>query len=268
MLCSFATVMGETSFTIMTDERTTAYLLEELTEEEAEQFEEQCFAQPEWPGVELDAAEADLIEAYVRNELPPDRKQRFEEKYLTTAAREERVLLARSFLRVACTADPQKVTWMDWVKDFFTVQLLTPKYATVAATLVLSLALLFWTMSRPFTPQTFKDVNLAYVSEDQTRGSSTALTPKITLPLNADALRFSLTLPEPTPIGATYSVRWENVKGPLGTLETIDWKDPKSLTVIIPANDLTPGQYTLKVLRKDPNGTEQPVKANYFFDVE
>jgi hypothetical protein len=257
--------MVQTHPQIMTDERTTAYLLEELTEEEAEQFEEQCFAQPEWPSVELDSAEADLIEAYVRNELPPDRKQRFEENYLTTAAREERVLLARSFLRVACTADPRKVTWMEWVKDFFTVQLLTPRYATIAATLVLSLALLFW-VSRPFTPQTFKDVNLAFVSQDQTRGSSTALTAKITLPLNADALRFSLTLPEPTPEGTTYSVRWENVKGPLGTLETIDSKDPKFLTVIIPAHALTPGQYTLKLFRKNQDRTEQI--GNAFFDVE
>ena len=40
----------------MTDERTREYLLEELTELEAEQFEEQCFAQPEWPASELESA--------------------------------------------------------------------------------------------------------------------------------------------------------------------------------------------------------------------
>jgi hypothetical protein len=250
----------------MTDERITAYLLEELTEEEAEQFEEQCFSQPEWPGVELDSAEDDLIEAYVRNELTPERKQRFEENYLITTAREDRVLLARSFLRVVCTNDPQKVTWKERLKAFFTVQLLTPRYTSIAAVLVVSVALLFWSVKRPFTPQTFKDVNLPFVSEDQTRGSSTAPTPIITLPLNVDALRISLPLPEPTPEGATYSVQWENVKGPLGTLKTIDLKDPKSLTVIIPADDLSPGQYTLKVFRKDPNGKEQTV--TYFFDVE
>jgi hypothetical protein len=246
----------------MTDERTTAYLLEELTEEEAEQFEEQCFSQPEWPSVDLDSAEDDLIEAYVRNELTPDRHQRFEEKYLTTTAREERVLFARSFLRVACTDNSRRLTWMQRVKAFFTVQLMTPRYATIAATLVVSLALMSWWVSRPFTPQTFKDLNLAFVSEDRTRGSSTALTPEITLPLNADALRISLTLPEPTPKGADYSVRWENVKGPLGTLQITESK-AKSLTVVIPADDLTPGQYTLKLLRKNPDGTQQPGGSCY-----
>jgi len=103
----------------MTDERAAAYLLEELTEREAEQFEEQCFAQPEWPAIDLDAAEDDLIEAYVCNELSPDRQQRFEKYYLTTGAREERVLLARSFLRVVCSADPPKPSWMDRVRVFW-----------------------------------------------------------------------------------------------------------------------------------------------------
>ena len=103
----------------MTDERAAAYLLEELTEREAEQFEEQCFAQPEWPTIDLDAVEDDLIEAYVCNELSPDRQQRFEKYYLTTGAREERVLLARSFLRVVCSADPPKPSWMDRVRVFW-----------------------------------------------------------------------------------------------------------------------------------------------------
>src|SRR5687768_18290575 len=63
----------------MTDDRTTAYLLDELPQDEAEQFEEQCFSQPEWPEVELEAAEEDLIQAYVKNELSPDRQRRSEE---------------------------------------------------------------------------------------------------------------------------------------------------------------------------------------------
>jgi len=107
---------------------------------------------------------------------------------------------------------------------------------------------------------------LAYVSQERATRSSTAPTPKLTQPLNADALRVSLTLPEPTPEGATYSVRWENVKGPLGTLQTES--KAKSLTVVIPADDLIPGQYTLKLLRKNQDGTEQPVDGGYFFDIE
>ena len=60
----------------MTDEHITAYLLEELTEEEAERFEEQCFTEEKW-SEEIDAAEQELIDAYLRNELTHDRRRRF-----------------------------------------------------------------------------------------------------------------------------------------------------------------------------------------------
>ncbi len=89
----------------MTDERITAYLLEELTEQESEQFEEQCFAQDEWPD-EIDSAEDDLIDAYLRNELTSDRRRRFEGRYLTTDARKARVLAAKTIHQVLCPAKP------------------------------------------------------------------------------------------------------------------------------------------------------------------
>src|ERR1044072_9241903 len=93
----------------MTDERITAYLLEELTEQESEQFEEQCFAQDEWPE-QLDAAEHELIDAYLRDELASDRKRRFQERYLTTDARKARVLAAKTINEVLCQEAPAKVT--------------------------------------------------------------------------------------------------------------------------------------------------------------
>src|SRR5215210_4154430 len=82
----------------MTDENIIAYLLEELPDEDAEQFEDACFAEESWPS-RLDLAEEDLIDAYLRNELTPERRQRFERNYLTTPAREERVILAAALLR-------------------------------------------------------------------------------------------------------------------------------------------------------------------------
>jgi len=70
----------------MTDERITAYLLQELTEEEAERFEEQCFALDEWPS-QLESAEQELIDAYLHDGLGKDQRLRFEKNYLTTDVR-------------------------------------------------------------------------------------------------------------------------------------------------------------------------------------
>ena len=250
----------------MTDERITAYLLQELTQREAEQFEEQCFAQPEWPAGDLDSAEDDLIEAYVQKKLSPERHQRFEEKYLTTEARKDRVLLARAFLRVVCSADPPELTWTDRLRRFWNVQGLIPRYATIFAVAILGVALLVWSWDRLSGPRTFADINLtSMASARRAQDASTTPIQKISLPLGVDALRISLTLPEPTPEGATYSVQWENVKGLLKTLP-VDSHNAKSVVVIIPANELTPGQYTLKLIRKHGE-TEQRI-GDYFFDVE
>ena len=247
----------------MTEERTTAYLLDELPQHEAEQFEEECFAQPEWPDLELESAEEDLIQAYIKNELNPERRQRFEENYLTTTAREEKVLFARSFLRVVCPAGQPTRTQrlFGFLKSLvFAPHFAVPRFATIIVTLGLIAALL-WFVSTPRTPQTFAHLNLV-ISFDTRAASGQAQTVK--LPLAEDALRLTLALPEP---GGRYRVQWEDVKGPLEDLE-IEKQDANSVSVIIPASKLTRGQYSLKLFRKDPDGTETRVHGNYYFNVE
>ena len=228
----------------MTEERTTAYLLDELPQHEAEQFEEECFAQHEWPELELESAEEDLIQAYIKNELSPERRRRFEENYLTTTAREEKVLFARSFLRVVCPAS--QPTWTQRVLGFlkslvFTPRSAVPRFAMILVTLGLIAALL-WFVVPPRTPQTFAHLNLT-ISFDMRAASNQVQ--NISLPLAEDALRISMALPESAPQGATYRVQWEDVKGPLADLE-IEKQDTNSVAVCIPANKLIRGQYPIE----------------------
>ena len=251
----------------MTDERTIAYLLNELPEHEAAQFEEQCFSQPEWPDAELESAEEDLIQAYIRNELSPERRRRFEEHYLTTAARKERLLFARSFLGVVCTeAAPAQPSWpqklLAVLKSFaLAPRSVVPRFATIL--LAVGLVATLWFAFRTRTPQTFANINLVTTSENR---STSGPTQKVTLPLAEDALRISLTLPDGAPRDANYRVLLEDVKGPLQDLE-IEKQDAKSISVIIPSDKLTRGQHTVKLFRKNPDGREER-SGNYFFDVE
>ncbi len=254
----------------MIDDRTTAYLLDELLQDEAEQFEEQCFSQLEWPEVELEAAEEDLIQAYVKNELSPERRRRFEENYLTTEARRERVLLARSFLQVVCSASQPAPapTWTQRVIGFLKSLIFAPrvpllKFATLVVTLALA-ATLLWLPFRTTPPRTFAQLNLA-ISYDVRGGSSQIQ--RVTLPLPEDALRISLALPESTPQGVSYRVQWEDIRRPISNLD-IEKQDANSVSVIIPANKLSPGQYALKLFRNNPDGTEEPVQGSYLFNVD
>ena len=244
----------------MTDERTTAYLLNELAEPEAELFEDECFAQPEWPDMELESAEEDLIYAYIKNELSPERRRRFEENYLTTEARRERVLFARSIMDVVCQPKP---TWRQRLVDSFkslafTSQFPVPKFAAIvlAAGLIATVA---WFALRTKPPQTFLPLNLM-ISTD-TRGESSRAQ-IVQLPLKEDALRITLTLPEP----GEYRVQWDDIKGTRKYLE-IEKQDAKSISVIIPAGELTPGQYALKLVPKSTNETAEPLLGSYLFEV-
>lgn len=246
----------------MTDERTIAYLLDELPEHEAQQFEEQCFSQPKWPEV-VESAEEDLIQAYIDNELSPDRRRRFEEHYLTTDARIEKVLFARAFPQVVCE---QKPAWTGSALGFLRSLVSSPqvlRFATIVVTVGLAATVLLFVF-RTTPPQTFAHINLAISYDNRSAATSTQ---RVKLPLAEDALRISLTLPEPVIQGATYRVRWEDKKGPIDDL-TVERPGANPISVIIPAGKLLPGLYALKLFQKNPDGTEERVPGNYFFIVE
>ena len=249
----------------MNDERTIAYLLDELPEHEALQFEEECFSQPEWPEVELQSAEDGLIQAYITNELSPDRRRRFEENYHTTAARIEKVLIARSAQQVMCQPKP---TWTERLLDFvksiiFAPQFTVPKFAAVLVTSGL-VATIVWFSLRPTPPRTFAQINLAISYDNRAVGGPTQ---NVKLPLAEDALRVWLSLPESAPQNATYRVQWENKKGLITNL-AVENKGANPISVIIPAKKLSPGQYALKLFRTNPDGTEERVPGNYFFNID
>ena len=255
----------------MTDERITAYLLDELTEEEAERFEEHCFTQQEWPA-EIDAVEQELIDAYLRKELSRDRRRRFEEKYLITDARKARVLTAQSFMEVLCPA--REKTWKEKVAALWQ-RPLVPQFAggghqAAIAMPQIAVAVLILAVVAPllifyFTaPKTFTRLDLAMVSSDRADGTQMAL---VKLPLSTDALELHLKLPEPAPPETTYRVEWQNANGTLGELK-INKQDSQSIVVIIPANKLSPGRFTLKLFKTNRGAPEQRVPGSYFFAAE
>src|SRR5215813_13458357 len=197
----------------MTDERITAYLLQELTEQESEQFEEHCFAQEEWPA-EFDAAEQDLIDAYLRNELTSDRRRRFRERYLTTDARKARVLVAKSFHETLCPAQP-KSTWRERLKAPWQ-RPLVPQTAIAILVVAVVIGVVWPKIFSPRSPQSFTKLELAESASDR---ASSAPPTMISLPLSTDALQVRLKLPEPAADTTGYYVQWENFKGPIRELK-------------------------------------------------
>jgi hypothetical protein len=257
----------------MTDERIIAYLLEELPQEELEQFEDECFALESWPA-QLNLVEEDLIDAYLRDELSQEQRQHFERNYLTTEARQERVIMAAALLhhvdehqavaKAAVAAEPTKQTWAAKLHAFWSGQ--TWALRTAAAITIVAILAGAWWLSRAHAPSPGSFAMLTLTISDSNRAEG-AQAGKVSLPLNADALRISLTLPERLPPTARYRVELENNNGETKPLE-VAGQDAQSVSVLIPSAQLARGQYALKLFAVRADGEEQRIPGSYFFAVE
>ena len=81
----------------------TRYLLGHLTEEAQVQVEDRAFADPDYLAV-LEAVEADLIDAYVRGELPRAERPAFERRFFTSPRRLGKIEFARALAPLAAEA--------------------------------------------------------------------------------------------------------------------------------------------------------------------
>lgn len=257
----------------MTDERIIAYLLEELPQDELEQFEDECFAQKSWPTEMINSVEEDLIDAYLRDELTPERRQRFERNYLTTEARQERVIMAAALLRhideynaeskAALVAPTTVLTWAKRFRAFWGSQTWVLRSVTSIAIVAVIAALWLFFFRTP-SPRTFATLTLTISNINRSEG---AQADKVKLQPDAEALKISLMLPQQSPPAERYRVELENDDGETKSVE-VAGKDAQSVLVVIPAAQLARGQYALKLFAVKTDGTEQRISGSYLFIVE
>ena len=81
----------------LNDELLKRYLLGALPETETERLDELSVTNEAFAG-RLDAAENDLVDAYVRGELPPEDLEQFKSSYLSSPKRQQKVRFAEGFL--------------------------------------------------------------------------------------------------------------------------------------------------------------------------
>lgn len=116
------------------------YLLGELSEEQQVEIEDRAFADQKYLA-RITAVENDLIDEYVRNELSPAERQRFEKQFLASAERRKRVDFARALAGVIEEeAVPKKFvvresqsSWMDSIYAFINGLAPTARIAFVSA---------------------------------------------------------------------------------------------------------------------------------------
>jgi len=103
-------------------ERAMQYLLGKLPEQEAAAFEEQCFLDDDL-FEEMTALENDLLDSFVRGELPESEWQQFEKGYLISPARRSNLQFSRALSRHVSTQRPtESAAKREMAFPFFSVR--------------------------------------------------------------------------------------------------------------------------------------------------
>lgn len=254
--------------------RVDSYLLGQMSEEESERFEDECFAQRSWPS-QMKLVEDDLIDAYLHKELAPEQHRLFEQNYLTTKGRQERVKVAAALLRQICERDTliepsgnvsrEGQSWAERLKAFWLGGGRGLRAASALAVLIAVVGGLWLYLARVRPPHAIATVRLTSAIINRATGSAPQT---IKLPPDADALRVFLALPGQVEPAPHYRVELDNEEGETIKL-AVEGQDAQVVSVLIPAARLARGrQYVLTLLAVSEYGQEQPGYRTYTFVVE
>ena len=128
---------------IISDENLKSYFLGTLAVEESERLEEQCAADAELTE-QAQIVESELADDYLRGNLSADERRLFEENYLTTEARREKLRLAGNLWKVANENQltDEKSASSFWETLFANYRILT--LSGLAAAIIFGAFGLFW----------------------------------------------------------------------------------------------------------------------------
>ena len=235
---------------------------------------------------ELLLVEEEFIDDYIGDQLSLDERQSFEQHFLSTPGRHGQLRFAQALSRyvsnsseksetesleakgesetVQPLAPTPEPTWAERFRAFWGSRAWAFRTAAALAVVVVVAGALWLLRPRTTPPQTFATLTLSASMSNRAEGVQAA---KVKLPLNADALRIFLTLPEGSAPAALYRAELLSENGETKSFEAAG-QDSRSVSVVIPAAQLARGQYVLKLFKTEADGAEQRVGGSYSFNVE
>ncbi|MDQ3755999.1 MAG: hypothetical protein M3371_14860 [Acidobacteriota bacterium] len=261
------------------------YLLGTLSQAARQRVEERLLTEEDFFEDVL-VGEDELIDQYLNGALSDENRDAFEQRFLSTPERQQKLRFGgalsryvarnsenaadefseRQQLLIAASAPSiGPTTWAGQFHAFWRSQTWGLRATLSLALIAIIVSAALWLSRTTPSPRTFATLALTISANNRAEGVQAK---KVSLPLNADALRVSLTLPDQPPLAAgRYRVELVNDSGETKPLE-IAGQDARSVSVAIPAAQLTRGQYALKLFTSNAGGTEQRINGSYFFTVE
>jgi hypothetical protein len=232
---------------------------------------------------EFDIVVDEIAARYVAGQFEGEEKERVERYFLRSPERQRKVkfmfelhrqmalspgeLAADNSARSAPDDVPRVVVhdkpglW-DRVRSLWTNWPVAVRAATAFAVIAIVAAGGLFIRSMNVAPS-FVAVELAMTSADRSAGAET---PKVSLPSGTDELRLKLKLPTPTPTAKSYRATIRGERHSQAVL-TITEQTSDSVTVVLPARDLTQGTYLVELAAVN-DGAEPPWRGTYVFKVE
>lgn len=236
------------------------YLLGQLSEADEELVELRLMSDAAF-SEEFDIVVDEIATGYVAGEFAGQEKTQVEQYFLRSPQRREKVQFICEMLRQVGEdrADPPAPTLWTRVSSFWVGQPSAFRPAIALAAVLIVAGLSFWLISLTSKPN-IASFALTMTNADRNAGTQIE---RINLPPGTDQVRLKLRLPGPKAPQYRASLRGERISLPQLEIES---HDAESITVIIPADQITRGTYAIE-LTEINNGTERPLRGAYEFVV-
>lgn len=255
----------------------TQYLLGLLDEADEEKIELRLLSDPAF-GVEFDVVVDEIAIRYASGGFDGEEKNRVERYFLRTPERQNKVKVMCELLHhSATTRGKQQVKretpvaiadgtgLLEKIRQLWNTQPLVPRFAVTLATLLIVVGVVF--LMRSGRPTTSNYAMLTLTASDAERGesganeiASTKLAPGI------DELRIQSVLPAQQTQQKSY--RAELIAAGVARGVTIVSQDAQTVVVSVPAADLKPDRYAIRLFALYPDGREERMPDSYVFRIE
>jgi hypothetical protein len=245
------------------------YLLGQLDQSAAERLELRLLTDAAF-GEEFDVIVNEITDGYVGNELRADDRKRVQQYFLRSTERQNKLRFASELLeRAAIERAPASVVqaepgMLERVRAFWGNMALLTRFATTFAAIVIVAGVLLLTVPGTRTSETYAVVNLTISNSERASGSEIK---QVRLEPGSPGIQIELALPDQIPQSKNYRVELLAEKQASRNLR-IEQQTEAKLVVVVPANEIGPGSYFVRLYATNPDGTEQRIRGTYFFAVQ
>jgi hypothetical protein len=245
------------------------YLLGQLDQSAAERLELRLLTDAAF-GEEFDVIVNEITDGYVGNELRADDRKRVQQYFLRSTERQNKLRFASELLeRAAVERAPASVVqaepgMLERVRAFWGNMALLTRFATTFAAIVIVAGVLLLTVPGTRTSGTYAVVNLTISNSERASGSEIK---QVRLEPGSPGIQIELALPDQIPQSKNYRVELLAEKQASRNLR-IEQQTEAKLVVVVPANEIGPGSYFVRLYATNPDGTEQRIRGTYFFAVQ